>query len=214
MFKGFLIITTMFLFTVNSQQCVAKAAIKPKQKLFYQKPAPLTGAALSKFNKVFLKNWQNLKLDMIMEDDGSEAKALKFVEPLPIYDLDASCAGSRLYYLDFAEYSLVDKAGEKINLGEGYTGSAGTRRLVLALNEQTQKMKILFDDNIIDFFGVSDEGKDCPELYMEFSGGHFNKSKYNSEYGIAKVSYILKSSEYEAGRDQLHEGLVVKEKAR
>lgn len=160
----------------------------------YLKPTALTSADLIVFKTAFDKSWRQLGLDKFLNESDEQTKASSYSEDLPIWTLPKTCDGKRLYYLDLAQYFVRGPHSELHNFGEGYTGSSGTRRLILSLDESTQKLSIIFDANIIDLLGtVSPET--CADIFVTMSGAHF-QSKTNSEYGIARLIYDSNIKKY------------------
>ena len=163
------------------------------------KPERPSESEMRILEKAFKNSWHKLKLDEVDEDDGNSYKANSFALPLPIWKLKLSCRGSKMYYFDLADYNLITKSKETFNFGDGYTGSAGTRRLILALDPEKNEFRIVFDENIIEILGgyrsvVS--GQSCPQIDVLLSGANFKNAKDNYDYRIVHLSYNLSSRKY------------------
>lgn len=151
----------------------------------------------------FLKIWRQLELDEIIKNDNYEKpiKAEKFIEPLPFYDMQANCNGEKLFIFQLADFYLLKKDGTKFSVGEGYTGSAGTRVILFSFNQKTNSLKVMYDENVIDVLGVSSLQRkaNCPDIGLALSGISFKKSKDNGEYGEANLKYLKEKFQYALG---------------
>lgn len=162
----------------------------------YIKTQNLSQDDLVTFKTAFKKSWRSLSLDKYLNESDEVTKASGYSDDLPVWTLTGACDNKKLYYFDLAQYFVKGTDSEPHNFGEGYTGSSGTRRLILSLDEATQKLSIVFDANIIDLVGTTST-ETCADIFVTMSGAHF-LSKTNGEYGIARLVYDSKLKKYKS----------------
>jgi hypothetical protein len=172
----------------------------PADNLKYIDIKKINIAELKQVKVAFLKIWRQLELDEIIENDNFEKpiKAKKFSESLPFYDMQASCNGEKLLVFQLADFYLLKKDGTKFSVGEGYTGSGGTRIIIFSFNAKAETLKVVYDENVIDVLGLvsSKQKVNCPDIGLALSGNKFKKAKDNSDYGEAILIYSKQKSRY------------------
>lgn len=195
-YKLFLISAVLILAYVG---CMVSQVSNVSANSYYIKPKHLSPADSIVFRKAFKQSWHLLKLDEYLDESNNLVKAIGYSDKLPVWDLQYQCAGKKMYYFDFDEYNVKKKSGKLYNFGIGYSGSAGTKKLILALDEANQMLEVVFGDNIIDLIGVESSingSSECADLFIELSGISFEEAESNNDYGVSRLVFDPKTEEY------------------
>lgn len=171
-------------------------------------PIKATGEKYERFKIGFESSWRKFKLDDISEA-GAFERGQVFVEPLPVWDVRAVCNGMDLFWFDLAYFKVISKAGEVVDLGAGFTGSAGSEKILFGYYQDKKRLVLLFRGNTLDFLGARNfpnkKVENCPELILRFSGYHFRERKSNDDSGIDVLKYQSKTRKYKATNLRLKE---------
>jgi|GEM_PF-5466100 len=167
-----------------------------KKKTTFIFPNQATGASYDDFKSAFLKVWRKWELDDLGDNNDGPAPAIKILDPIKVYDLQANCNGKKLYLFDCDGTSVVDSNMNVRELGLIAAGTAGVRKILVGYDTSKQKLEVLLDDTILEFKGVEADQKECPNLLAMYSGFQFKNTKANSEYGLSQISYNKKEKKY------------------